>query len=283
MLYVCKRAPQHGLYVPGFESGPSALKIGQTDIHRKDLYGPEGVHLFKDVPYYVADGHSAVMSEYTRSNRVRLGDYSRPRRVRAATVGGGAARAGAAAGGSEDASAVTKEDSAAAAVGGGDLQQGREKDALCSAKTAHWKSIYKTLCSGGEACAEEKGMARGCAQTPMQAPPSIGRMDDCTTYSDSFGKFGSNPRCRARVRDGKMVTARTALNAGTPRGTMYVPNYQGFIPSVPTCPVSARVARGDVVRSLDKTNLKEIYQQAIPGYGGFIPSREKNLPPACST
>jgi len=243
MEHVPKRATQHGLFVSNAETEPTALKPGQFELHRRGLYTLEAKASLAETAYI--DSELPARSEYqAASSKVRPGHYTHREPL---------ARPG-------------------------PCQQGQGAADLVRSGAAHWQSEYKTAGrEAGEAPHEHRAAARGQIRPwPIHPLSVVGCGEDSTAYRDHFGRFGSNPRDRIRMDDTKLPVFKTPLNAGTPRGTAHIPNYQGYIPSKLAGPESERAASGEGVRSIDKTNMVDIFQRNLVGYAGHVPRSFRN-------
>lgn len=143
--------------------------------------------------------------------------------------------------------------------------------------TAHWVSEYRAstaqATSGSMAGQSPRSQPRCGAK---QKAPCIGYTEDSSTYQADYGKYGSNPRDRIAVDDVALPVNKSALTAGTTKGTCHVPGYQGYIPINTTTPEVAEAEKGETVRSVDKTNLSQTFHQNMVGYAGHCPASARN-------
>lgn len=143
---------------------------------------------------------------------------------------------------------------------------------------SHWQSEYRTMArQTGEAPLEQRLAAKGALRTwPTRSMSVVSLREDNTTYRDNYGRYGSNPRDRLRMSDSKLPVFKTPLTAGTHKGSAHIPNYQGFIPANPSGPCSRRVAMGESLRSVDKTNLVDVFHRDLVGYAGHVATSFRN-------
>lgn len=136
--------------------------------------------------------------------------------------------------------------------------------------TAHWVSEYKA--SLNEAISEEATFGREYTPYVDEGDPPFlqGRGAANSTYQDEFGKYRSNPR------DKIGIVMKRPMDAGTAKGTMHIPGYQGFIPGNTFSEETARVEMGDFYRSLDKTDIQQTYHTNLIGYSGHEPKSAIN-------
>jgi len=95
-------------------------------------------------------------------------------------------------------------------------------------------------------------------------------------YGTDYGKFGFNPRSLVTPEMTKLPSTRTELTAGTTKGTMHTPGFQGFIPSNPANPKVAMYESGQRVREAGESMLGENYLLNIPRYQGHMPKSARN-------
>lgn len=250
--HVPKRAVQSGLYTPGEEILPVHLKPGQKELHSKGLYTAETSYVKPQEPCILQE--RGYESEYTKhlATTTAPDDYRNPVKPLKKAV--------------------------------------LARTSVDSEKTggSHWVSEYRARASEGaskwqtprETATLPEGASR--MQTPRMAaghiightPAScVSRVEDSSMYLTDFGRHGSNPRDSLSPHHIKLPVFKSALTAGTPRGTSHIPGYQGFIPSYPGFNASLlRVADGDFVRSTDKTNMAQVYHKNLVGYAGHEPA-----------
>jgi len=140
-----------------------------------------------------------------------------------------------------------------------------------SGGTGHWVSEYKATSQSGP-------MEYNPPAAPSNAWHGAGRQGDDTSYTQEFGKYGSNPRDRLLMNrePGKLPVLRHALNVGTTKGTNYVPGYQGYIPFHAATPEAARALEGAELRSTEKMNLGQTFHVNLVGYAGHSPQSARN-------
>ncbi|CAE7598023.1 unnamed protein product [Symbiodinium natans] len=111
-------------------------------------------------------------------------------------------------------------------------------------------------------------LARRVVATPRSC---ISKVLDLSGHTADFGRHGSNPREKISPWEDKMPVFKSDLTAGTTKGTFHIPGYQGVTPSCPGFSEhQLRVARAQA-RSVDKTNIVQIFHQEVVGYGGHVP------------
>merc|ERR1711959_779374 len=95
-------------------------------------------------------------------------------------------------------------------------------------------------------------------------------------YSKDFGQYGSDPRARLCKFDTRLPNPKTELTIGTTKGTSHIPGYQGFLPQNTNNPLVAAIESGEKIRTVDKSNLTEIYHLNIPDCAGHVGANAKN-------
>lgn len=234
MAHIPKRATQHGIFMSGNEVSPPALKPGQNELHRQDLYSAEAKpvkepYLFQDQfndSHYVTSTGRATLPE----------DYEDP------------------------AKSYKPPEVTCAAVAGG---------------TQHWKSEYRAALTEGKS--EETEFGRPWFPSDKYGEPEsvLTRGEVKSTYHEEFGKHGSDPRDKILDNQARH-TVKKPMDAGTTKGTNHIPGYQGFVPSNCFNAEVARVEKGDFNRSVDKTNIDEIFHTNLVGYTGHAPASALN-------
>jgi len=136
--------------------------------------------------------------------------------------------------------------------------------------TSHWISEYKAGLT--QAVSEEKEFGRPYFpyEEFAESPSLQGRGNIGSTYQEEFGKYRTNPR------DKIGMPLKRSMDAGTTKGTLHIPGYQGFIPGNTFSEEVARVERGDFKRSVDKTNIEQTYHANLIGYSGHEPKSALN-------
>lgn len=233
-----RRSAQHGLYLPQEETPPIALKPGQTQVRRQDFYSQEARP--NSETYIEKDRCKGSNYSRTHADHLIPEDFlNRDQAVRPPDTGG--------------------------------------KDG----STQHWGSEYRSAHVDWNVQRVQR--VREPAYFPYSPPSAVGHALDASSYSEDFGKHGSNPRDLVVPGDDRLPYRKTPLHAGTSKGTMHIPGYQGFLPQFPraSCPESARssstpnTARFGA-RSLDKTNIQEVYHTNLVGYAGHVPESARN-------
>jgi hypothetical protein len=135
--------------------------------------------------------------------------------------------------------------------------------------TDHWKSAY-TACN--EEVIEEVEFGRPYIprEDTASGPALLGRGNVNSMYQEEFGKYRSDPR------DKIGMILKRPIDAGTAKGTLHIPGYQGFIPGNTFSEEVARVERGDFNRSIDKSNIEQTYHANLIGYSGHQPKSASN-------
>jgi len=100
----------------------------------------------------------------------------------------------------------------------------------------------------------------------------VSKVPNLSSHTADFGRHGSNPRDKISPWDAKLPVFKSDLTAGSAKGTFHIPGYQGVIPSYPGFSAhQLRVVKGAKARSVDKTNVLQIFHKEIVGYGGHVP------------
>lgn len=228
MAHIPKRATQHGIFLSGCEVSPPALKPGQVELHRQDLYSTEAKPVkepylfqdqFNDSHYVTSTGRATLPEDYENPTQAQ-----KPPEV---TIGG-------------------------------------------SGGTQHWRSEYKAALNEGKSEEAEFGRPWFPMENFGDPQTLLTRGEVKSTYHEEFGKHGSNPR------DKIYQTLKKPMDAGTTKGTQHIPGYQGFVPSAAFNAEVARVEEGNFNRSVDKTNIEEIFHTNVVGYAGHAPSSALN-------
>jgi len=229
MAHVPKRATQHGIFLSGCELSPPALKPGQTELHRQELYTTEA---------------KPVQEPYLFQEQFRDSHYTKS--LARATL-------------PEDYEDPTKPCRPPTVTAGGD-----------TGGTEHWVSEYKAALNQAKSEQAEFGRPYFPIEDFGEAPALSGRGNVNSTYAEEFGKYRSNPR------DKIGLNLKRPMDAGTAKGTMHVPGYQGFIPGNTFSEEVARIEKGDFCRSVDKTNIEQTYHNNLIGYSGHEPKSALN-------
>jgi len=256
LAHVPKKACQHGLFRSSAEEPPPSLKPGQTDLRGSDVFMQEAqpyreTYLTQD---QVRD--STYMSSTSRATEPE--DYTHPVQPYKPKL-------------VADSHAIN-----------------------FSSGTTHWKSEYKASTFHKEPLKllAEANLGLGGADhlpqgKPFQMTPrgcgtmsfGLGRTADASTYTQDFGKFGSDPRNMITPGATELPIMRSALTAGTNKGTRHLPGYQGFVPSNLLNKKAAQTCEKDVPheeRRVDKIHIEQIFHQNLVGYCGHTPDAARN-------
>jgi len=138
-------------------------------------------------------------------------------------------------------------------------------------KVSHWASTSKSAHNADAVHGAVYHRQNGPSYQAVNPPTCVGGNIVQSSYCEDYGAYGSNP-CHKVVRSSpSMPVFKTALTRGTPKATLHMPGYQGYLPAVTANPYVARVEAGASLRSMDKSNLTEQFHQNIPSYSGHIP------------
>lgn len=237
MAHIPKRATQHGLYICGKETVPIALKVGQQDLHRKGLYTSE-------MPDH-SDNYLAQdlphKSEYGRSilSSTNPTHYMEPRRPI--------------------------------------MQRSASESGVGHHNTGHWRSDYRSSMNQDSLDGALNRRQLGPHFVPGKEVSCISRPTEGAAYRFDYGRYGSNPRDRIRPEDNKLPVLKSALHAGTAKGTHHIPGFQGHIPSSASAPIFLRGGvPGENTRSNDKSNITQVFHTNLVGYQGHNPTNFAN-------
>jgi hypothetical protein len=149
---------------------------------------------------------------------------------------------------------------------------------LAGGGTAHWRTEYKACLGESAKISRETGGFHRKMGFQIVHPPAacVGRSEDSTSYHDEFGRYGADPLMKIQPGSLKLPIKKTALTAGTTKGSEHIPGYQGYIPAQITSPESARAEQGATTRSVDKTIIVETYHTNLVGYCGHVPASARN-------
>lgn len=142
--------------------------------------------------------------------------------------------------------------------------------------TGHWKSEYASTVDHRAVDGATYHRQHGPSYQAMNPPTCVGMGALSSSYRQDFGLYGSDPREKVKPEDNKLPVFRTPLTAGTAKGTMHMPGYQGFLATNTRNPHVARVEMGARLRSTDKTNLAETFHKNVVGYSGHQPNHHSN-------
>lgn len=241
MAHVPKKATQHGLFTSGMETAPPTLKPGQDELYRRGMYSFEAKRAFAATTSLALD--LKTKSEGTHMHNSTPDDYKNPAKPSRPS----------------------------------DNHVSSGIDYAAKGTTQHWKSVYQAAGEEATACMEERGVAKGIScKRPDQPPAVVSRNDFSTLQSHHYGKYGSNPRDRIAKDQTRLLVHPNSLNRGTTRGTEHIPGYQGFIAANPSGPHSARASSGRGIRSMDKTNIGDVFHTNLVGYAGHAPKSHSN-------
>jgi len=141
---------------------------------------------------------------------------------------------------------------------------------------AHWKSEYRSNVNDAARFDTVLHRQNGPSYQIANPPTCVGGGDILSTYSEGYGKYGSDPRHRIPKDAIKMPVLKTALTVGTTKGTNHMPGYQGFLAQNTANARVAEVTHGGTLRSTDKTNLTQCYHSNVVGYSGHRPQNACN-------
>eukprot|EP00927_Polykrikos_kofoidii_P068555 TRINITY_DN63903_c0_g1_i1.p1 TRINITY_DN63903_c0_g1~~TRINITY_DN63903_c0_g1_i1.p1 ORF type:complete len:285 (-),score=21.70 TRINITY_DN63903_c0_g1_i1:138-992(-) len=141
---------------------------------------------------------------------------------------------------------------------------------------AHWGSNYKQTHSKSAIAGAGYHRQYGPACQALNPPTCVSGAESFSSYREDYGEYGSDPRNRMAPGDTSIPVIRNVLTYGTPKGTMHMPGYQGFLPTNTANPSVARVEKGIDLRSTDKSNLTQTFHTNLVNYGGHIPINATN-------
>jgi len=142
--------------------------------------------------------------------------------------------------------------------------------------TAHWKSEFGASFTTDAIAGSVPHRQVGPPFEPTNPPSVVSAPNELSMYSKDFGQYGSDPRARLSSTDTKLPNPKSELTVGTTKGTSHIPGYQGFLPTNTNNPLVARIEAGEHIRTVDKTNLTEVYHLNLPGYAGHVGSNAQN-------
>jgi len=142
--------------------------------------------------------------------------------------------------------------------------------------TDHWTSEYKNTFAEGTGAKKRNPRQYGAPYQMHDPPGCVSQPMEASFYQHEFGRYGSNPRHKIGPNDFKLPVQKTDMTRGTTKGTSHVPGYQGFLPTNTNNPKVAKIESGQCLRSVDKTNITEIFHLNLPGYWGHIPTSAIN-------
>lgn len=142
---------------------------------------------------------------------------------------------------------------------------------------SHWKSNSHASHSHGSVAGATYHRQHGAPYQAQNPPTCVSGGGLHTSYHEFHGTYGSDPRHRiTNHQSDKMPFVRSALHEGTHKGTMHIPGYQGFLATNTSNPHVARVSGGADHRSVDKTNLTQVFHTNLLNYAGHKPGNARN-------
>uniref|UniRef100_A0A0G4G3C2 Uncharacterized protein n=1 Tax=Chromera velia CCMP2878 TaxID=1169474 RepID=A0A0G4G3C2_9ALVE len=303
--HVPKRAVGHGCYVSTMEAQRPSMKPGQTlqAYHRRNVYTTVVNSLgfqTSDLPHQQFANASTVYKKDICSNTQPY-DYKRPLLTTRAPVipssGWGSPRRTfkdleekrktlqSEKGPRNPASIlypVTDYSGSTAFVGADRWGMSVNRDVMevsdeTKQATAAWISQQKAD-TGPETYATHRAFKQG-RHPPFQMPPPptcLQQPIGISRYTTDFGAPGTNPRFLVPPGATRIPVPKDELYKGTTKGSFHTPNYGGFLPVNLKNTGVARHAEGAATRSVDKTNITDIYRHNLPGYGGHVPTNAVN-------
>jgi len=222
----------------GCETVPPALKPGQTQLYREDLYCNEAKP--QEEPYLTQDQFAESVYVKTVSKITLPEDY-------------------------EDPTKPYKPPDLEAA----EMLHSTKK---CSGGTSHWKTEYSKMNSDDGEWAE---FGQPYSVRSSQPPASLlTRGTVQSAYVEDFGEYGTDPRDKIPLIGA--VGARRDIDKGTTKGLRYIPGYQGFLPVAPYTEEVMRYQAAEACRSVDKTNIEQTFHSNVIGYSGHEPTSAHN-------
>jgi len=142
--------------------------------------------------------------------------------------------------------------------------------------TGHWGSTYRNTHDDNSVAGAVYHRQHGPSYQASNPPTCIGGAGMTSSYMEDYGVLGSDPRNRIDMNKASLPVMKNALNAGTHKGTMHIPGYNGFLPLNNKNPYVARVESGATIRTNDKTNLTQQFHVNTVNYAGHVPVEVKN-------
>mmetsp|Transcript_32155 Transcript_32155/g.75509 ORF Transcript_32155/g.75509 Transcript_32155/m.75509 type:complete len:265 (-) Transcript_32155:91-885(-) len=236
MAHIPKRTPQHGLFVPLEEVMPPELKPGQKELHRRDMYSSQLPP--REETYITKDGFRETTYGKTISNVTEPEDY-----------------------------VYTTQPMPMAAP------PPRHRD---DTGTRHWRSEYNAA-MGREALDDAEYFRQvGDPNVSRQPPAKHHPVADVSLNQEDFGEYGTDPRDKIGAFDDKLPVIHTDRSAGTTKGTVHLPGYQGHLPVNPRNSWRLRAETGMTPRSLAKVNPTQTCRLNVVGYTGHVPDTARN-------
>lgn len=140
------------------------------------------------------------------------------------------------------------------------IRQSEPSDYSGYSGTGHWRSESHSNLNEGSVSGAKYHRQGGPSYQASNPPTCISRVADPTTYRDTFCKSCD-----------EMFHSRSVLALGTPKGTLHIPGYQGFLALNTRNPYVARVEMGGGIRSVDKSNITEQFHLNTLNYTGHEP------------
>ncbi|CAK9049283.1 unnamed protein product [Durusdinium trenchii] len=231
MTHVPKRATQHALFLASWEVAPPCLKPGQATAGSRAVYSEEAPD---PKTTYVAERlPPKSMYGETVSELTVIEDYKNPTQP------------------------IRQKEPSASSVG----HRG----------AAHWSSTYKTSHDDNAIVGSAYHRQTGPSYQAANPPTCIGGAGSMSAMSEDFGVYGSDPRDKVDPLLDRIPIRKTALTKGTPKGTLHIPGYNGFLPTNTRNPYCARVESGATARTNDKSHITDQYHINTLHYAGHVP------------
>jgi len=135
----------------------------------------------------------------------------------------------------------------------------------------HWTSTSRSTHTQAAVVGATYHRQHGPSYQAANPPTCIGGGGPQSQYQEDYGVHGSDPRNRVDKTSANMPVMKTALTAGTAKGTLHMPGYNGFLPLNTRNPYCARVESGATLRTNDKTNLTQQFHVNTLNYSGHTP------------
>jgi len=142
--------------------------------------------------------------------------------------------------------------------------------------TAHWRSEYRSSMDHRALHGSRYHRQHGPSYQAMNPPTCVSAGALSTSYHEEFGKRGSDPREKIHPHSDRLPVFKTELTKGTTKATNHIPGYQGFLATNTVNPHVSRAEMGGTTRSVDKTNLTEIFHTNLVNYHGHVPAHHSN-------
>lgn len=142
---------------------------------------------------------------------------------------------------------------------------------------AHWISDYKA--SHGMRALEGRRYHRqiGPSYQAVNPPTCVSGPIAKSQFQFEHGKHGENPRHKFRLHSSKNPVIVSALTYGTPKGTLHMPGYSGFLPTNTSNALVRAHEQGATLRTTtDKVNIAEQCTPNKLGYTGHQPTNAVN-------